>query len=107
MKGLILMICIGILAASFPAFALEENDKAGAVREYAVIGVKGLVCEFCVKNIENIMKKQDEVDDVSIDLATAKAKVIFKEGRTIDDAKLKQLINDAGYEVDTIERSRG
>lgn len=106
MKNLMAVICVGILAASFSAFALEGSGNAGAVDESVVIGVNGLVCEFCVKNIENVMKKQDEVAGVSIDLATAKVEVTFKEGRTIDDTKLKQLIKDAGYDVDTIERTK-
>ncbi len=101
MKTLITIVCFGIMSAFFTVQAGECAEPAGRT---AIISVKGLVCEFCVKNIEKIMKKQKEVEDVSIDLQTATAKIVFKNGQTIDDQKLRLLIKEAGYEIDTIKR---
>ncbi len=101
MKISAVIICICMFIACFQ-ICVHGNEAVAAGE--VVIAVKGLVCEFCVKTIEKVLRKQDEVADVSIDLRTATVKVMFKKGQTIDDARIKALIKDAGYDVDTINR---
>lgn len=81
-----------------------EGETPGNSDAGVVITVKGLVCEFCVKTIEKVLRKQDAVKDVSVDLKTAEVRVSFKEGRNIGDERIKELLKDAGYEADTIKR---
>jgi len=104
MKILSVIICLCILTVSFPVYAEEGAEVAGTAGESATITVKGLVCEFCVKNIEKVLSKQKEIAGVSIDLGKAEVTVTFKKGQTMDDVRIKELIKDAGYDVDSISR---
>lgn len=66
-----------------------------------IINIKGMSCENCVKHIEESLGKIDEIDKVKVSLLRNNARVESKED--IDDAKLKKAVEDAGYEVVSIE----
>lgn len=85
-------------------FIVSSSVCAQSARQSVIISVKGLVCEFCVKTIEKVFRKQDEVADVSINLGKALVTVTFKEKRSIDDAGIKRLVKEAGYDASEINR---
>jgi mercuric ion binding protein len=66
--------------------------------------VNGMVCGFCATGIEKTFKARPEVKTVTVDLEKKLVTVTTKEGQTIDDAKLKKLIANAGYSVVAIDR---
>jgi mercuric ion binding protein len=68
--------------------------------------VNGMVCGFCATGIEKTFKAQPEVKAVNVDLEHKLVTVSMKEGQTLDDAKLKKLITNAGYTVVSVERSK-
>jgi mercuric ion binding protein len=68
--------------------------------------VNGMVCGFCATGIEKTFKAQPEVKSVSVDLPDRLVTVSTKEGKTMDDAKLKKLIANAGYSVVSVEHSK-
>jgi copper chaperone CopZ len=68
--------------------------------------VNGMVCGFCATGIEKTFKAQPEVQTVNVDLAKKLVTIQTKEGKTIDDAKLKKLIGNAGYSVVNIVRQK-
>jgi copper chaperone CopZ len=68
--------------------------------------VNGMVCGFCATGIEKTFKTQPEVQTVNVDLAKRLVTIRTKEGQTIDDAKLRKLIGNAGYSVVAIAREK-
>lgn len=104
MKKLPALLILIMLALPGISYAQPAEKEPARIGNTAVIAVKGLVCEFCVKAIEKVFIKQPEVERVSIDLDKAMATIVFKKGQTLDDAKIKALVKDAGYDVDEIKR---
>ena len=86
-----------IISLAFSAMASADTIKAK---------VNGMVCGFCATGIEKTFKAQPEVKTVNVDLQSKLVTVATKEGQTIDDAKLKKLIGNAGYSVVSIDRSK-
>lgn len=66
--------------------------------------VNGLVCSFCATGIEKTFKAQDAVDHVKVDLDSKLVTIGTKPDKTLDDATVTKLINDAGYTVTSITR---
>ena len=82
-----------------PAMAAEQctaNDVN--------IAVNGLVCDFCARSIEKLFGERDEVASIAVDLDNGNIKIVMKEGQGIDDAELKTLITDSGFDVTQIKR---
>lgn len=86
-------------ATKAAAPAAVRADTAGAV-----IKVNGLVCDFCVQALTKTFKKRVEVRDFAVDLDAREVRIGFKAGQSIDDATLRKLITDAGYNVVGIAR---
>ena len=59
--------------------------------------VEGMSCGHCVKRIENALKELEEVESVLVSLEDKKAEIVLKE--QVSDDKLKEVIEDAGYDV--------
>lgn len=88
------------------AVALLLPFFAGNVwAETVKMRVDGLVCAFCGSAIEKKLKSNSATADVLVSLENKIVAVRFKDGQNITDEVLKAQINDAGYEVKTIERS--
>jgi mercuric ion binding protein len=68
--------------------------------------VNGMVCGFCATGIEKTFKAQPEVKTVIVDLKSRLVTVTTKEGQTLDDRKLTQLLKNSGYSVAGIARAK-
>ena len=88
---------LAIITLAFSAVASADTINAR---------VNGMVCGFCATGIEKTFKAQPEVKTVNVDLANKLVTVATREGQTMDDAKLKKLMTNAGYSVVSIEHSR-
>jgi mercuric ion binding protein len=86
-----------IISLSLSAAACADTIKAT---------VNGMVCGFCATGIEKTFKAQPEVKAVTVDLQRKLVTVATKQGQTIDDAKFRKLIGNAGYSVVSIDRSK-
>jgi copper chaperone CopZ len=86
-----------VITLSFAAAVRAETIKAK---------VNGMVCGFCATGIEKTFKAQPEVKTVNVDLETKLVTVSTKEGKTLDDTKLKKLLTNSGYSVVSIDRSK-
>ena len=75
-----------------------------AAAEEVLVNVNGLVCGFCAQGIKKTLSKNDSVSDVEVDLEKKQVTVALKEGKTLSDDDVRQLITDAGYTVVAIER---
>ncbi len=62
--------------------------------------VEGMTCSHCENAVKNELRELPEVVDVRIDLAEKKVEV---EGSDLVDKRLKEAIDEAGYEVVSID----
>lgn len=65
------------------------------------INIEGMSCEHCVKHVTNAILDLDDAAKVSVDLKGKKA--IAEFNLDITDAQLRESIEDAGYDVVSIE----
>lgn len=104
MKKFTLLLSVFTLSLATPVFAeesaviTEQSVKAGDVQ----VSVNGLVCDFCARALEKVFGKQEAVENINVNLDTKIITVNFKEGQNLDDETIKTLIQDAGYNVESI-----
>ncbi len=65
---------------------------------------KGLVCDYCARAMEKVIRKRPEVADLRINLTSKIVEIELKEGQALDDATIQTLVSESGYTIDTIER---
>ena len=94
MKKLLLASIITVLFSNV-AFA-AQTIKAN---------VNGMVCAFCAQGIEKKMRALSQTKDVYVNLKQRIVAVEVKDGQTLSNDTVKDLIKDAGYEVTSIEMS--
>lgn len=58
--------------------------------------VEGMSCGHCEKAVKNALGELDGVKTVAVDLESKKVEV---EGENLLDEKLKEVIEEAGYDV--------
>ena len=96
MKKLFLTFAFTILLT--PAAYAEEVVK---------IGVNGMVCDFCARAIEKVFMKQEAVESIDVNLTDKLIKAVMKDGQTLDDETITNLVNDSGYAIADIKREEG
>ncbi|WP_206075702.1 heavy-metal-associated domain-containing protein [Marinobacter sp. NP-4(2019)] len=77
-----------------------------ADREYQ-LRVDGLACPYCAYGIEKKIRALNGVDEDSVTIRINEGLVVFQADTEapIGEAKLKQLINDAGFTLRSFEHS--
>ena len=80
---------------SLPAFSAEKIE----------IKVKGMVCSFCAQGIKKKFSSDDAVSKVEVNLDDKWVKLELSENKTLSDEQIRKSITDAGYNVESIERS--
>lgn len=103
MKRITLFISVFLgllLSVSVPqqVFALEKIDNPDIT-----VGVDGMVCPFCAYGVTKKLERIDEVDAVYVRIDNGTADLKLKEGLTLSETKIKKVIDEAGYEVRSIE----
>jgi len=68
--------------------------------------VNGMVCAFCATGIEKTFRKQPEVATVKVDLPTKLVTITTKPGKTLSDAKIKEIVTYSGYGMGKIVREK-
>jgi len=68
--------------------------------------VNGMVCAFCATGIEKTFRKQPEVATVKVDLPTKLVTITTKPGKTLSDAKIKEVVTYSGYGMGKIIREK-
>ncbi|RMB08147.1 heavy-metal-associated domain-containing protein [Eilatimonas milleporae] len=82
-----------------PAKPLQDTGG-----DTVIVDVNGLVCDFCARAVEKVFSRRDEVAGVAVDLEAKTITLAMKPGGQIDDATLKKLIVDSGYNVLAVRR---
>ena len=67
--------------------------------------VNGMVCAFCAQGIEKKIRALSQTKDVYVNLKQRIVAVELKDGQTLSNDTVKDLIKDAGYDVTSIEIS--
>jgi Cu+-exporting ATPase len=62
------------------------------------IGIGGMTCASCVARVERAIARLPEVQEVSVNLATESARVVWTQARADQSARLRRAVRDAGYE---------
>ena len=96
MKKLLLTTLVATALLSNVALAATQTIKAN---------VNGMVCAFCAQGIEKKMRALSQTKDVYVNLKQRIVAVELKEGQTLSNETVKDLIKDAGYDVTSIEMS--
>jgi copper chaperone CopZ len=68
--------------------------------------VHGMVCAFCATGIEKTFRKQPEVAMVKVDLRKKQVVIQTKPGKTLSDAKIKEVVTYSGYTMGQIQRAK-
>jgi mercuric ion binding protein len=92
------LFTLAIITALFSnvAFAATQTIKAN---------VNGMVCAFCAQGIEKKMRALSQTKDVYVNLKQRIVAVELKDGQTLSNDTVKDVIKNAGYEVTSIEMS--
>lgn len=61
-----------------------------------ILKVEGMSCGHCEKAVKEALNELSEVTGVSVNLEEKRVEV---EGNNLDDKVLKEVIDEAGYEV--------
>lgn len=77
---------------------------APALAETITIRIDGMVCAFCAKGIEQLFGDEVAVETVHVDIDKAQARVTTKSDATLSDARIQELVKEAGYEAGEISR---
>jgi copper chaperone len=68
----------------------------GGKKMKKILLVEGMSCGHCEKAVKNSLGELEGVKNVSVDLGNKKVEV---EGDNLVDSKIKEAIEDAGYDV--------
>lgn len=66
------------------------------------INIDGMTCEHCVRHVEDALTELDGISKVYVDLKGKKAVVEFN--KDVPEKELVNAIDDAGYDVISIEK---
>lgn len=77
------------------------NERKGAIQMEKVLNIEGMVCMNCVKHVDKALRELQGVKEVEVSLESKSAKVQMN-GDISDDA-LKSVIEDAGYQLVSIQ----
>jgi mercuric ion binding protein len=90
---LLTLVIVASLAGSASAETITTN-------------VNGMVCAFCATGIEKTFRKQPEVATVKVDLPKKRVIITTKPGKTLSDAKIKEVVTYSGYSMGKIDRAK-
>src|SRR5262245_17430517 len=79
---------------------------ASAIAEEITVTVKGMVCSFCAQGIKKTFSKNEDIKDVKVDLDKKLVTIQTKDGASVGDDQITKTINDAGYDVLSIQRKK-
>jgi copper chaperone CopZ len=99
-----IMIALVLATVSVAGVGLAAPAVATTGAQSVTVQVNGLVCDFCARSIEAMMKKRTDVSGVHVDLDKGEVHLALKPNAALDDPALTKMITDAGYSVTAISR---
>ena len=116
----ILIILLSTLLLTFSSYATNCNKEGGHSHDEVTtnglssgeitdniinINVNGMVCDFCAQSIEKVFMKRNEVKGINVNLEDQKVVIYLQEKTDIEDNTISSILEDAGYTVESINRS--
>lgn len=99
-----LVVSAGATAAQQPDRAAQQPAATAAGPERIEMVVHGMSCPFCAYGVEKKLRRLEGVDSLSVDFKSGRVMLYVRDGSKITDARLRQLVKDAGFEVMEIKR---
>ena len=90
----------------FVTFIISLGICSLAAADTIKATIKGRACDLCASAIEKMFRAQPEVKTVDVDLGNKLITIQTKHGQTIDDARIRKLLSDAGYSVVAVAREK-
>ena len=94
------------MSRSLLTFIILIGLAGSAWAETITTTVHGMVCAFCATGIEKTFRKQPEVATVKVDLPKKRVVITTKPGKTLSDAKIKEVVTYSGYKMGEIVRTK-
>ena len=116
----IFIILLSTLLLTFTSYATNCNKEGGHSHDEVTtnglssgkvtdniinINVNGMVCDFCAQSIEKVFMKRNEVKGINVNLEDQKVVIYLDKETDIEDSVISTIFEDAGYTVETINRS--
>jgi copper chaperone CopZ len=80
----------------------KDSDKPTEVTSMVkTVSIDGMMCQMCVKHVKSSLEKVPGVTKAEVSLEKKNAVVTLKED--VQDASLKNAVEDAGYTVTKIQ----
>ena len=122
MKILLSLITISIFSLiNYIALSHDNNNEAEIQHEDVVkatelssglkseniidVATNGMVCDFCAQAIEKVFMKREEVQGINVDLNNQRVIIYLKNDLSIEDTEIIKLFEEAGYNVDKIDKT--
>ena len=122
MKILLSLITISIFSLmNYIALSHDNNNEAEMQHEEVVkatelssglkseniidVATNGMVCDFCAQAIEKVFMNREEVQGINVDLNNQRVVIYLKNDLSIEDTEIINLFEEAGYNVDKIDRT--
>ena len=122
MKILLSLITISIFSLiNYIALSHDNNNEAEMQHEEVVkatelssglkseniidVATNGMVCDFCAQAIEKVFMNREEVQGINVDLNNQRVVIYLKNDLNIEDTEIINLFEEAGYNVDKIDRT--
>ena len=80
--------------------------SGSAFAETITTTVNGMVCAFCATGIEKTFRKQPEVATIKVDLPKKLVTITTKPGKTLTDARIKEVVTYSGYTIGKTVRKK-
>jgi copper chaperone CopZ len=93
------LLTLALAAAPLLALAQAAGTPSSLKAE-----VNGMVCSFCAQGIEKRMKALPATQAVWVDLKNKTVAVELKPGQSLDEAKFRHEMKEAGYDVVRVEQ---
>lgn len=93
--------------AETPAAEARTEELAAALAAGGSLvsaDVLGMVCDFCAVAMTRTFGRRDEVAAVHVDLDAKTLQIVIREGQTLSDETIEDLVRRSGYELSAIQR---
>ena len=77
---------------------------AVAAQSTVSVQITGMHCESCAKSLKKKLKKQDSVENISVDFSTQTFTIDVKDSANLTNETIKEIIDWGGYELIEVKR---
>ena len=86
----------------FDEIRLKQFTESLGSAQIAVVGVLGMVCDFCARGIEKTFKRDKAVTQIDVDLANGQVLIAYTRDAQIDRKDIEKKILANGQNVTAV-----